>query len=299
TALALRLVIGPPLGMRRRVVVGAVLVVTLAASVGLAGGSPLVARAMRPTAWGVVACDVGQGDATLVRSGDAVALIDAGPDAAALTRCLDLFGVDRLDLVVLTHWDADHVAGFPAFAGRADVVVHGPLDGDRSARVLDPLVAAGARPVEATAGMHGTLGAASWRVLWPEPEATPGNDASVVVDLAAPGFRGVFLGDLGETAQDRMLRSANIDDVDLVKVAHHGSNDQSGRLYDRLHAAVGLIGVGADNGYGHPTDRALDLLEHSATAALRTDEMGSIALEVTGDGFAVWSERRGGVGGRP
>ncbi|MGW9167076.1 ComEC/Rec2 family competence protein [Agromyces sp. NPDC055658] len=299
TVLALRLVMGPPLSRRGRVSIASLLVVTVAITVGLAGGAPLVARATRPAQWDVAACDVGQGDAVLVRSSTSVALIDTGPDAAALTRCLELFGVDRLDLVVLTHWDADHVGGTPAILGRAGTVLHGPLDGDRSSRVLEPLVVSGARAVEVTAGVHGTLGVSSWRVLWPQPEAQPGNDASVVLDLVSPGYRGVFLGDLGEESQDRMLRSATIGDVDLVKVAHHGSSDQSDRLYERLHAAIGLVGVGADNGYGHPTERALDLLELAGTTALRTDEMGSIAVDATAGGFAVWSERAGGVGGRP
>ena len=79
--------------------------------------------------WRLLQCDVGQGDAVLVRDAGATLLIDTGPDPAPLAACLVLAGVDRIDLAVLTHWDADHAGGVDAIAGRVDVVLHGPLDG--------------------------------------------------------------------------------------------------------------------------------------------------------------------------
>ncbi|MFK5012129.1 MBL fold metallo-hydrolase, partial [Klebsiella pneumoniae] len=71
-------------------------------------------------------CDVGQGDATLWRSGSEVALVDTGPDPEPLAACLQTLGIDHLDLVVLTHFDKDHVGGSAAILGRASVVLHGP-----------------------------------------------------------------------------------------------------------------------------------------------------------------------------
>jgi competence protein ComEC len=129
----------------------------------------------------------------------------------------------------------------------------------------------------------------------------PGNDASVVLDLDAPGYRMVLLGDLGEEAQERLLHSTTVRPADLVKVAHHGSADQSSQLYRELSAAVGIIGVGRENGYGHPTERLLDLLRTSATTAIRTDLGGTAVLTADGDGaFRLWSERSGTeVGPRP
>ncbi|MFB6608847.1 ComEC/Rec2 family competence protein [Agromyces sp. NPDC056379] len=292
TAIALWLLLGSPRRRRLRGIAAGALIIAIAVPVGLFAGRPLVGAATRPTEWDVAACDVGQGDAMLLRSDRATALIDAGPDPAALTRCLSLLGISRIDLLVLTHWDADHVGGVSAVTGLVGTVLHGPLDGDRSTRVLDPLVAAGAEAVEVVAGFGGTLGEARWRVLWPRPDAQPGNDASVVLDLSAPDYRGIFLGDLGEEAQSRMLRSASsLGQVDLVKVAHHGSADQSERLYDELGAVVGVIGVGADNGYGHPTERLLDLLRATGTAVVRTDRSGLALLAADDGGFSLWSER--------
>ena len=79
----------------------------------------------------------------------------------------------------------------------------------------------------------------------------------------------------------------------MVKVAHHGSSDQSERLYQELRATVGLIGVGVDNGYGHPTDRLLDILAQVGTASERTDQHGLILVspgEEAGT-VSVWTER--------
>ncbi|MFB9310046.1 competence protein ComEC [Agromyces hippuratus] len=300
TAIALWLLLGSRRRRRVRGVAAAVLIVAIAVPVGLFAGRPLIGAATRPADWDVAACDIGQGDAVLLRSAEATALIDTGPDPAALSRCLALLGIRRIDLLVLTHWDADHVGGVPAVAGLVDTVLHGPLDGDRSTRALDPLVAAGAEPVEVVAGFGGTLADARWRVVWPRPDAPPGNDASVVLDVSTPEYRGLFLGDLGEEAQARMLRSVTLGPVDLVKVAHHGSADQSERLYDELGATVGVIGVGTDNGYGHPTDRLLDLLRANGTAAVRTDRSGTALLTADGDGFGLWTERdSAGVSGGP
>jgi competence protein ComEC len=118
----------------------------------------------------------------------------------------------------------------------------------------------------------------------------------VEVDTAA--FRGIFLGDLGEGAQDRLLRAADPGPVDLVKVAHHGSADQSAALYERLHATIGVIGVGLDNGYGHPTERLLGILDDQGTAVVRTDRSGTLTIAAEGGGFDVWAER-GDVGPGP
>ncbi|MFF2369047.1 ComEC/Rec2 family competence protein [Agromyces sp. NPDC058110] len=281
--------------------VATALVLLVAVPLGVVLGPSAVARATHPGRWDVANCDVGQGDAVLVRSEGATALFDTGPDPSALRACLELLDVETIDLLVLTHWDADHVAGSPAVVGMVSTVVHGPLDGERSARVLDPLVAGGADAVEVESGRRGALGASRWRVLWPPPETMPGNDASVVLELDGPFGRALLLGDLGEEAQSRMLRAAPIGPVDLVKVAHHGSADQSERLYEELSATIGIIGVGVENGYGHPTDGLLDLLAQAGTVPVRSDRSGTALLTSNGDGgFALWTERGpGAVAPRP
>ncbi|WP_285137255.1 ComEC/Rec2 family competence protein [Microbacterium sp. lyk4-40-TSB-66] len=271
----------------------------MAVVVGLVLGSTAVRTVAGPltvpSAWQVAMCDVGQGDATMWRSGDATALVDTGPDPAALTRCLTQFGIDRIDLLVLTHFDLDHVGGSPAVIGRAALVVHGPVDGYADRRLLDRFAAAGAQLQQATTGTAGALGGTRWQALGPPPRAEPGNDASVAVDVAGAGFpRTVLLGDLGEESQAALRRRVDVPRVQIVKVSHHGSADQDADLYRDLHPAVGLIGVGADNGYGHPTASLLSMLETLGTAIGRTDHDGALAAWLDADGrLTLWREHAG------
>lgn len=270
------------------------LVVLVVVYGGVVGGTHLGQQLTRPSHWQFAGCDVGQGDAFVVRSADRLMLIDAGPEPAPLAQCLRELGIDRLDVLVLTHWDKDHVGGVQAVMGRADRVLVGPGDGD-SGRIIADLIAGGAAVEQASAGVEGTLGELDWRVLWPAARLVgvePGNDASVTVRVSCDHgcLTGLFLGDLGESAQGRL---PPVGPVDVVKVAHHGSADQSSGLYERVRATVGLVGVGAGNGYGHPTHSLLGILSAVGTTAVRTDEHGLILVspgqspgEVT-----VWTER--------
>lgn len=140
-------------------------------------------------------------------------------------------------------------------------------------------------------------------MLWPTDPlrgTEPGNDASVTMLIEGVGecprrcLSGVFLGDLGESSQARMAAVSRLQPVDVVKVAHHGSGDQSPRLYDRLSAAVALIGVGSDNTYGHPVEATLQMLRDDTTEVARTDGDGLVLISpASGGGIAVWRERGG------
>ena len=272
----------------------AVLALVVVIYLGAVGGQRIAQQWGRPADWQIAGCDVGQGDAFVVRSEGELMLVDTGPDPVPLTACLADLGVDRLDLVVLTHWDSDHVGGLDAVVGRADRVLVGPAGGDAE-QLIGQLMAGGAVVEQAAAGLAGELGALDWEVLWPPPRLAgiePGNEASVAlaINCATGCLSAAFLGDLGENAQGRLPPLGR---VDVVKVAHHGSSDQSERLYRELGATVGLIGVGVDNGYGHPTDSLLEILTGVGTVVERTDEHGLILLSPGEEpgAVSVWSDR--------
>jgi competence protein ComEC len=109
--------------------------------------------------------------------------------------------------------------------------------------------------------------------------------------------RGLYLGDLGASAQRALAASGRLaPPYDLVKVAHHGSADQDPALYEGLGASLALIGVGAGNDYGHPRHEILAVLTGEATRILRTDVDGLTVVRCTGSGFEIWRERSGAVG---
>lgn len=296
-AIAVVLVGGPPStgGRRLRALAGmivAIVVAVFGARVLLDG--PL-ASSTTPEGWSIAACDVGQGDALLVRSAGEVMLIDTGPEPEPLAECLRSLGIDRIDLLVLTHFDLDHAGGVEAVRGRVGAVVHGVVGESADDRMLDHLAAGGATITPAVAGLRGALGEAEWKVLWPQREATafpPGNDLSVIVEVGGGDVpRALFLGDLSAEAQRMLSRAAHIrGEFDVVKVAHHGSADQDAGLYETLSPAVALISVGKDNDYGHPREEILSILEAAGAHVVRTDVRGRVLLAERDGELQVWTE---------
>lgn len=291
-----------PRARRLRIASAVVVVVAL----GLGGSRMLLdgplATLTSPGEWTIAMCDIGQGDAVLIRSAGRIALIDTGPDPELLRACLAQTGVSHIDLLVLTHFDLDHVGGTSAVEGRVGTVLHGPVVEDDERRMLADLAAAGATLQDAGVGLSGTLGDARWKVLWPDedPVVFPtGNDASVVLEVSGGGVpRTLLLGDLGAASQRMLLSSGRVRGTfAVVKVAHHGSGDQEPDLYAAVRAPVALIGVGADNDYGHPRAETLAFLDAVGSRALRTDLRGLILLGTGEDELLVWSQNAPPDGG--
>ncbi|MEG3616659.1 ComEC/Rec2 family competence protein [Isoptericola haloaureus] len=278
---------------------GAVVLVTV---LGVALGTVLVAPRTVPAAgvppdWQVVACDVGQGDALVVRSGPrAAVVVDVGPPGDGAARCLRRLGVDRVDLLVLSHFHADHVGGLEGvLAGRTVVAaLVSPLDDPAdAARRTRAALARHEVPVEvAVSARQGTAGDVAWTVLGADAGAGGANEASVAIALrTAAGVDVVALGDLEEPGQERLaadLAAGGYPDgaVEVVKMAHHGSAAQSADLARRLAPGVVLVSVG-QNDYGHPTRTALDLYRAVGSEVVRTDRCGTASLSVRAGGLVL------------
>jgi competence protein ComEC len=220
-------------------------------------------------------------------------VVDTGRRPAPLTACLAELGVGRIDLLVLTHWDADHVGAARALVGRVASVFVGPRDGAAADELRGALASGGGRVQQVHRGEHARVGRLSLDVLWPpDPLGAiePGNPASITL-LVHGRLTSLFTGDLGEDAQDALLAAGSLPHVDVVKVAHHGSADQSPAFYRAAAASVGLVSVGRDNDYGHPTARALRILAAVRTQPFRTDQDGLLLVSATPAGVSVWSER--------
>ncbi|MBI4941202.1 MAG: ComEC/Rec2 family competence protein [Actinobacteria bacterium] len=305
------------------VLVVAAVVVALAAG-WLAAPSILGrSRGGASTDWAVAMCDVGQGDMLAVRSGEhSAVLVDVGPDPDLADRCLTRLGVRHVDLLVLTHFHADHVLGLPGVLSRgrgvtAAIVSRLPEPAENARSVTGWLGAAGTPESLATVGATGEVGSGEWRVAWHvlQADGEPGapapaagapsrisrgsgtedadvNDSSVATELVVTGpggaFRIVGLGDLESDGQRALLRSLQSGaaptggPADIVKVAHHGSATQEPELYQWLGAPTALIGVGLDNDYGHPSPRTLTML--GTARVLRTDAEGTILLSARDPG---------------
>lgn len=267
--------------------------IALCASVALSFGlsKPVIRLGWPEANWSVVACDVGQGDALVLRSQGKIAVIDVGREAEPVDSCLDSLGVSTIDLLVLTHYDADHVGGLSGvLQGRTvSAAIESPWSDDRpmAAWARRALRVAAVPVTHAEDGLNGRLGGFRWLVLNPSrtaSEVEDSNDGSVAMYWQSADLNLLALADLGERGQQRLVSGheallGQVNSAPLVlKVAHHGSADCYQELYEALRARVALVSVGANNGYGHPTRRALEALNFAGTRILRTDLLGSVAI---------------------
>ncbi|WP_203903255.1 ComEC/Rec2 family competence protein [Virgisporangium aliadipatigenens] len=294
--LAVALVAGRWRSARRVVLVVVLVVAVVAVPVRLVvGGWP-------PPDWIVVACDVGQGDATVLAAGPHTAVVvDAGPEPDAVDRCLSRLGVTRILMLAVTHFHVDHTGGvegvlrgrsvggvvttaFPEPAG-GRAAVHAAA---RSKRV--PVIAASPD----WSARWGSLAVRSLGLAEPlrGTRSDPNNNSLILA--ATVGRHSVLLLGDAEVEQQSALLTAYGPAVraEVVKLAHHGSAFQDKGMLDAVGAGAVLVSVGAGNDYGHPNGPVLARLAHRGARIMRTDRVGDIAIVTRAGALAMVGERR-------
>ncbi|MGN6255022.1 MAG: ComEC/Rec2 family competence protein [Solirubrobacterales bacterium] len=242
------------------------------------GGAPSPPYGLR-----VDVLDVGQGDAILLQPRGAPAvLIDGGPPGDRLRAKLEDAGVTALGAAVITHDQSDHAAGIEELLG--DFPVQRLAFARLRRGAVAAAAAAGAQPQRVAAGQELRSGKLRLQVLWPpaellgeaDAESDP-NQLALVVEARWGNFSMLLTADAEAEAVP-----LDPGPVDVLKVAHHGSNDAGlGALLDRIRPRLAVISVGADNPYGHPTPGTLAVLARHRVPTLRTDEDGDVVIDVT------------------
>ena len=277
-----------------QVATGTVLVISVVVWLSLSVISTVRFTNSLPPNWEIAACDVGQGDGLVLRSQGQIMVIDVGRKPAPMRECLEKLSITHIDVLVLTHYDKDHVGGLDSVIGKVERAIVGLPENTEDQSLLSQLSQSGASVERGLQDLEGTLGLASWKVLWPDgqhPVMEVGNPGSVTLLVAFPHYRALFLGDLGKESQLELMRDIDMPHVDVVKVAHHGSADQSSTFYSQLKPSIGLFSVGQDNEYDHPRQETLTLLTEMGVLIPRTDEDGLILISPETSGLSVWTER--------
>ncbi len=232
----------------------------------------------------VTACDVGQGDATLIRYGQSYILIDTGPNSAVL-RCLqrNVFWLDRtLDAVVLTHPDKDHIGGWETVQQHyavSQLFTNGQSD--------NPEYTSG-KNVAHTGdlfkfpGLNASIvwSADAYDVLANSGESEEErNQRSVGWYMWSNCFGFLSLGDL-ECAQELAVTGNRLlSFVSLLKVSHHGSKSSTCENFlQKIQTEAALLSVGKNNSYNHPDKNVLISLEKYGVVVYRTDKYGEIHI---------------------
>jgi competence protein ComEC len=238
-----------------------------------------------PPNWVMIACDVGQGDALVLPAGPHTAVeIDAGPDPVAIDRCLHDLGI--IALLVFTHYHLDHVGGVAGVLHGRTVqqVITGPL--------AQP--ASGVELLDEQLGQHGLVvatppvgaafdvGQVHLEVLAPatafQDTRSDPNNSSLVLRATVGGVRILLPGDVEIEAQQAMLADGVDVTADVLKVPHHGSAYSDPDFLAAVHARLGVISVGLNNDYGHPSPILLGELARLAVPVRRTDLDGDVAV---------------------
>ena len=193
---------------------------------------------------------------------------------------------------MITHDQSDHAAGIEELLGSFPVarLVYARL----RRRQLGAAAAAGADPVQVSAGTVLRSGRLRLEVLWPPPELLAGADPETDPNQLALVMLARWRGFSMLLTADAEAESVPLEPgpVDVLKVAHHGSDDAGlGALLDRVRPRLAVISVGADNSYGHPTAGTLATLAAHRVPTLRTDLDGEIAIAVDGGSMAVDTDR--------
>jgi competence protein ComEC len=264
---------------------------------------PLAPPGWPPQGWLAVSCDVGQGDATVIRAGPSAAIVvDAGPDATAVDRCLDSLGITEVSWLVFTHPHADHIGG-----------VAGVVSGRQVDRLLLPstntaavgwqqvkAATSGVPVVFASPGMVVSAGTVRLSVLALQqfstpavlaPESAEENDSSLVLRADIGGVRLLLAGDLQESGQAAAVAAVADLKADVLLVPHHGSAHQSDAFLQAADERLALISVGANNDYGHPAATTLARLARFGGEVHRTDRVGSIAVSGSPSSLIVTEQR--------
>lgn len=265
------------------------LVLTAAVLLGCAFSAPVPASAANPDQMEVHFIDVGQGDATLVTCGGHAMLIDTGDDTegTALQNYLKKQKITRLDYLILTHPDADHIGGAPViitkFAIGKVFVSNFEKDNKTYQKLIQSLDEKRIKALTPKVNSKYTLGTADITILAPNGSYDNPNDSSVALLLKNGTRSFLFTGDAGEDAENDILETDIDISADVYKVGHHGSKYSTSKNFLKaVDPFYAVISCGEGNSYGHPHAETLNALRAGGIMVYRTDEAGTIIASTDG-----------------
>ncbi len=248
--------------------------------------------------------DVGQGDSQLIiLAGGVKVLIDGGPNNKVVGELgLILKPTDRyIDLVVLSHPETDHFNGLIDVLKRYQIgafIYNGRIGSAQSWLELAKIIEENKTPaIVLGQGDKIKYQDDYFKILSPNIDflrSKKSNDTSLVAELINTDKNVItkilFTGDIGTKVEKYLVENFDID-IDVLKVAHHGSKFSSSEEFlNEARPKIAAIGVGK-NSYGHPTKETLNNLASVGAQVFRTDYDGTVKLVISGSEINIFKKR--------
>lgn len=234
--------------------------------------------------------DVGQGDSTFITINGCNMLIDSGNDQDGyyIVQFLKAQNIDKIDYFILTHCDEDHIGGAYKVLDELKIGTLYMPSKENDTQTYERLLKAIERNninintnLKASKEMQYTIGNANWKILSVDAKNNL-NDSSIVIELDYGNTKYLFMGD----ATTRVEEMVEWNEVDVLKVAHHGSNSSTSRQFlEKVKPKYAIISVGRDNSQNLPDIDILERLKSNNIKIYRTDESNTIWL--TSDGTEI------------
>lgn len=246
---------------------------------------------LNPVEAEVVFADVGQGDCCLIMAGKSTCLIDSGTyekGDKTVSNLLDHYGIDSVDIAIMTHWDQDHAGGIAALhrKGRITSVYTGFTGKDPDTDAFEKSLRLRGCDTAAFRVSLNHIKAGDClelspktrlKIIYPEKDFSGGNPGSLVIVLECCGKHILLTGDIGAETEEMLVSEGKIHDVDILKVSHHGSKYSSTEAFlSKSKPELSVISVSKNNLYGHPSPKTLERLAKAGSCIFRTDKDGAV-----------------------
>ena len=218
---------------------------------------------------------VGQADSTLIKLKDKVMLIDAGnnEDGMNISNFLKSEGISKIDYLVGTHADEDHIGGLDDIVNELEIgKIFMPKIGEDAKNYQNVVKAAKKKNFEIENPKIGdkfTINDANCEIMSVQNEGDySDNNSSIVIQMNYGKTKYLFMGD----AEKEIENSRKWESVDVLKVGHHGSNTSSSESFlEQVKPHYAVIEVGKNNSYRLPNKYTISRIEKIGATILRTD----------------------------